>query len=151
MSIMNAAKDLHSLDLICRDTSWKMQLDIADDLKYRKIELRIWYCIHIHVFWFNFHMQLKCCTQQNNYDIPDLAKDYCNLQHWLVNVRMCTLFSYMCFLCLFRILHVRQSWCYCTLHSVSGIYPWDKKPVHEQRWKVYIFFFFFFFTFFPIF
>jgi hypothetical protein len=29
-------------------------------------------------------------------------------------------------------------------YSVSGIYPWDNKPVHEQRWKVYIFFFYFF-------
>ena len=52
----------------------------------------------------------------------------------------------MCFFMPFRMLHVRQSWCYCTLHTVSVVYTHEtKKPVHEQRWKVYILIFFTFF------
>ena len=61
--------------------------------------------IMIHVFWFNFHMQLRCFTQQNNYHIPDLVQDYCNLQDWLVNVRMCTLFFYAFFECYMYVNH----------------------------------------------
>ena len=89
-------------------------------------------------------MQLKCCTQQNNYHIPDLAQDYCNLQDWSVNVRMCTLFFYVFFMPFSNVTCTSITMLLYFAYRISGIFPWDKQSVHEQRWKMYIFFFSFF-------
>ena len=51
---------------------------------------------------------------------------------------------YFVFLCLFRMFHVRQSWCYCTLHTVSVVYTNETKNLFMNRGEKCTYFVIFF-------